>query len=104
MASVEERHRTKSSPLVRKIAAQHESCIDISQIKAGLSNRVTRTIFWPMSRRWTPSATARSGSPTVLRAQHRWVPGDACGVSPTGVFEGDHRRPVGDAPEDRRAY
>ena len=41
MASLEERRRTKSSPLVRKIAAENN--VDISQIQgSGISGRVTK--------------------------------------------------------------
>jgi len=66
-ATVEELRRTKSSPLVRKIAQEHG--VDISQLEGtGLSGRVTKNDILSFIESGTPAA------PTPQRAPERATP------------------------------
>ena len=61
VASLEERRRTKSSPLVRKIAAENN--VDISQIEGtGVSGRVTKTDILDFLQNPKPAAAASAPS------------------------------------------
>jgi pyruvate dehydrogenase E2 component (dihydrolipoamide acetyltransferase) len=80
VASLEERRRTKSSPLVRKIAAENN--VDISQIEgSGVSGRVTKNdILAAISGGPAPSP-APAPAPAV-----EFAPGEATRIEPLSVM------------------
>lgn len=81
-ASVEELRRTKSSPLVRKIAQEHG--VDVASLEGtGLSGRVTKNDILSFIESGAP-ATAKSGSASAL-APARDIPAPP----PTKPGEGD---------------
>src|SRR5712692_8623901 len=62
VTSLEERRRTKSSPLVRKIAAENN--VDISQIQgSGVSGRVTKNDILGYIQQPAPASPARTPAP-----------------------------------------
>ncbi len=94
--SLEERLRTKSTPVVRKIAAEHH--LDITTIPgSGLAGRVTKSDVMAFLESGAPAPAAAAGSPTARAASGpdltigpgaRVVPGPA--VEP---WEGDRVEP-----------
>jgi len=80
VASFEDRVRTRSSPLVRKIAAEHE--VDISQVEGtGISGRVTKNdLLSFIDNRKTASRPAASPAPQ---------PATAASAPRAEVFRGD---------------
>ena len=63
VASLDERRRTKSSPLVRKIAAENN--VDISQLEGtGVSGRVTKNDILDFLQQPKPAAAAPAAAPT----------------------------------------
>jgi pyruvate dehydrogenase E2 component (dihydrolipoamide acetyltransferase) len=81
VASLEERRRSKSSPLVRKIAAENN--VDISQIQgSGISGRVTKTdILAALSGGPPPAAAAPASAPKV-----EFKSGEAIRLEPLSVM------------------
>ncbi len=67
VASLDERRRTKSSPLVRKIA--QENNVDITRIQgSGVSGRVTKTDILDFMQQPKPAAAAASAAPPASPA------------------------------------
>jgi 2-oxoglutarate dehydrogenase E2 component (dihydrolipoamide succinyltransferase) len=84
--SREELRRQRSSPLVRKIA--HEHNVDISQIQgSGISGRVTKSdILQFLDHR--PAAAAQAAAPVAAQAPHipAYGPSDAVEIVPLSVM------------------
>jgi len=82
VTSLDERRRTKSSPLVRKIA--QENNVDISQIQgSGISGRVTKNDILGFLQQ--PSAEpARAPAPS--QKQPQFAPGESVRVEPLSVM------------------
>ncbi len=80
VTSLEERRRTKSSPLVRKIAAENN--VDISQIQgSGVSGRVTKNDI--LAAIGGAPATAPAPAPA---AKHEFKEGEAIRLEPLSVM------------------
>lgn len=102
-ASDEERRRTKSSPLVRKIAAEND--VDITQIEgSGMSGRVTKDdIMGYMERgpqQQAPQAQRASAAPTAKAPQSQLLPAQGAPAAGGGSIY-DTRAPVPDAYRGR---
>lgn len=73
VASLDERRRTKSSPLVRKIAAENN--VDITQIEGtGVSGRVTKNDILDFLQNPKPAAAASAPAPTPAPQQPAAAP------------------------------
>lgn len=87
VASIDDRRRTRSSPLVRKIAAEND--VDISQIQgSGLSGRVTKSDILQHLESPKPPARA-AGSSAEARAPQQapmFKPGAANRVEPLSMM------------------
>ncbi len=90
--SIEELRRTRSSPLVRKIAEEHK--IDISQLEGtGMSGRVTKNdILSFIESGATTTTAASSPQPAPVMQQASSAP--AVAPPPVHVFEGDRVEPM----------
>lgn len=91
-ASAEELRRTKSSPVVRKIAAEHG--VDIQQLDGtGLSGRVTKQDIMGYLEKGGPAAPASAHGAAPSRAASGGAPLDVLSQVPDAyrgrVFEGD---------------
>src|SRR5690349_12674255 len=93
-ATVEELRRTKSSPLVRKIAQEHN--VDISQLEGtGLSGRVTKNDILSFIESGTPAAP-----PTRAPAERVSPPAPAAAPQPQEIVAPPPPRPqLGDRVE-----
>ena len=81
VASIEERRRTKSSPLVRKIAAENN--VDISQIQgSGVSGRVTKTDILD----YIQKPAEAPATPERRPAAESFKPGEAMRLEPLSVM------------------
>src|SRR5712692_11299583 len=88
LTSLDERRRTKSSPLVRKIA--RENNVDIAQIQgSGVSGRVTKNdILDYLQQPGASEERAGSSEPVVLRPQPapQFKPGESIRIEPLSVM------------------
>ncbi|HVR38847.1 MAG TPA: 2-oxoglutarate dehydrogenase, E2 component, dihydrolipoamide succinyltransferase [Thermoanaerobaculia bacterium] len=90
VASLEERRRTKSSPLVRKIAAENN--VDITQLSGtGVSGRVTKNDILDYLQQPKPAAAAAPApAPAPQRAPERpaiqYAPGESTRLEPLSVM------------------
>ncbi|HUP49986.1 MAG TPA: 2-oxoglutarate dehydrogenase, E2 component, dihydrolipoamide succinyltransferase [Thermoanaerobaculia bacterium] len=94
VTSIDERRRTKSSPLVRKIA--RENNVDIEQIEgSGVSGRVTKNdilefLQQPAGARATPAAApaaqAAPAARAAARAPMQFAPGQNVRIEPLSVM------------------
>jgi len=88
--SLDERRRTKSSPLVRKIA--QENNVDISRIQgSGVSGRVTKNDIIDFMQRPSPAATqqppaAEQPAPASRPAAMTFTPGENNRIEPLSVM------------------
>ena len=91
VTSLDERRRTKSSPLVRKIAAENN--IDISQIEGtGVSGRVTKNDILDFLQQPKPAAQSPAAQPQAAPAEAPAAP-QARAPRPTPQFaEGENVR------------
>ena len=92
---MEERLRTKSTPLVRKMAAEHN--VDIAGIPgSGMAGRVTKTDLLSFIESGAPAASQPSSRPAVQQPAGEPVNGDGVRVVPGPVvepWEGDRVEP-----------
>jgi len=90
IASLDERRRTKSSPLVRKIAKENN--VDISQIPGtGVSGRVTKNDILEFIQQPRPAAAAASAAPAAqprdrATEQPQFAQGEAVRLEPLSVM------------------
>ena len=86
VASLEDRRRTKSSPLVRKIAAENN--VDISQIQgSGVSGRVTKNDILGFMQGGGPAPSPVPTSAPAARApQPQFAPGEKVRIEPLSVM------------------
>jgi pyruvate dehydrogenase E2 component (dihydrolipoamide acetyltransferase) len=86
--SLDERRRTKSSPLVRKIAQENK--VDISQIQgSGVSGRVTKTDILDFIQQPKPATTQQptaTQQPPATRPQMAFSPGENNRIEPLSVM------------------
>jgi 2-oxoglutarate dehydrogenase dihydrolipoamide succinyltransferase (E2 component) len=84
IASLDERRRTKSSPLVRKIAKENN--VDIAQIQgSGVSGRVTKTdILGFLQQPGVAAAAPAAVAPA--RPQPQFAPGESVRIEPLSVM------------------
>ena len=84
VTDLDERRRTKSSPLVRKIAAENN--VDITQIEGtGVSGRVTKNDILDYLQKPSPAPAAPAPRPTP-QPQPSFAPGEAMRVEPLSVM------------------
>ena len=84
IASLDERRRTKSSPLVRKIAKENN--IDISQVQGtGVSGRVTKNDILDFLQQPKPAAEAAAAPPAAKPAP-QYAPGELTRLEPLSVM------------------
>ncbi len=87
-ASAEERRRIKSSPLVRKIAAEHN--VDIAQLQGtGISGRVTKNDILGFLEQGGAPAPARPAMPAARAPSMPSVPSEIPASYRPQVFDGD---------------
>jgi 2-oxoglutarate dehydrogenase E2 component (dihydrolipoamide succinyltransferase) len=85
VASLDERRRTKSSPLVRKIAAENN--VDISQIEgSGVSGRVTKSDILDFISGSGAPAAAPAAPPPAVRPAVQFAGGEKTRLEPLSVM------------------
>jgi len=86
VTSLDERRRTKSSPLVRKIAREND--VDISRIKgSGVSGRVTKNdILEYMQAGGAPASAPAAPAPAPSRPAPQFAPGETVRIEPLSVM------------------
>ena len=85
VASLEERRRTKSSPLVRKIAREND--IDISRIKgSGVSGRVTKSDILDYMQSPQPATAAPPTQAATPKPAPQFAPGENMRIEPLSVM------------------
>ncbi len=87
LTSLDERRRTKSSPLVRKIA--QENNVDIAQIEgSGVSGRVTKNdiLGYLQQPQEVPAGPARTSAPAPRPAQPQFATGENEHIEPLSVM------------------
>ncbi|HUP64351.1 MAG TPA: dihydrolipoamide acetyltransferase family protein, partial [Thermoanaerobaculia bacterium] len=83
--SVEERRRTRSSPLVRKIAEENQ--VDITQIEGtGISGRVTKKDILGFIEQPRPATSVRGGAPAGQQDRPVFAEGESIRVEPMSVM------------------
>ena len=82
VAKLDERRRTKSSPLVRKIASENN--VDISQIQgSGVSGRVTKNDILGFLQQ---PAAEPARAPAPAQKQPQFAPGESVRIEPLSVM------------------
>ena len=85
VASLDERRRTKSSPLVRKIAAENN--VDISQIQgSGVSGRVTKNDILDFIGGGQAPSPVLTPTPVPKPAAPQFAPGEKTRIEPLSVM------------------
>jgi 2-oxoglutarate dehydrogenase E2 component (dihydrolipoamide succinyltransferase) len=85
VTDLDERRRTKSSPLVRKIA--RENNVDIAQIEGtGVSGRVTKNDILDYLQKPTPSPAATPAPRPAPQQQPQFAPGESVRLEPLSVM------------------
>ncbi len=85
VTDLDERRRTKSSPLVRKIAAENN--VDITQIEGtGVSGRVTKNDILDYLQKPSPAPAAAPAPRPAPQPQPSFAPGEAVRLEPLSVM------------------